>query len=151
MLKFGGSTRTFLLVGPEEDEEEESDLSVAELKEKSAEKARIRQAEEEAKVRKLKEDEEKELNKGISWGMDEDEEEEKFPDMEKNPFAELANNESLYVEDPKKCLNNWFQREGYDAPEYSVEEKVEKNVVSCYTTSYVLIGPLAISIWSENG
>ena len=32
-----------------------------------------------------------------------------------------------------------------------LEEKVEKNVVSCYTSSYVLMDPLAISIWSENG
>ena len=42
--------------------------------------------------------------------------------MEKNPFAELANNESLYIDDPKKCLKNWFDREGYDL-EYKVEEK----------------------------
>ena len=42
--------------------------------------------------------------------------------MEKNPFAELANNESLYIDDPKKCLQNWFDREGYDL-EYKVEEK----------------------------
>ena len=47
---------------------------------------------------------------------------EEFPDMKKNPFSELANNESLYVEDPKKCLKNWFEREGYDL-EYNVSEK----------------------------
>ena len=51
-----------------------------------------------------------------------EDEAEEFPDMEKNPFAELANNESLYVDDPKKCLKNWFEREGYDL-EYKVEEK----------------------------
>ena len=34
--------------------------------------------------------------------------------MEKNPFAELADNESLYIDDPKKMIEKWFDREGYD-------------------------------------
>ena len=67
-------------------------------------------------------EEESGRSKGISWGMEDDAMEEEFPDMEKNPFAELANNESLYIEDPKKCLKNWFDREGYDL-DYKVEEK----------------------------
>merc|ERR1712059_30928 len=72
--------------------------------------------------------EEKEMNRGVSWGMGDDEvDEEQFPDMEKNPFAELANNESLYIDDPKKCLKNWFEREGYECPEYTVEEKGPAN------------------------
>ena len=43
-----------------------------------------------------------------------DADEEKFPDMEKNPFAELADNESLYIDDPKKMIEKWYDREGYD-------------------------------------
>ena len=125
MLRFGGSTRTAILQGPDEDQEEESDLSVTELKALAAEKAQ-KKAEEEERLKRLAEEaenekEEREASRGISWGMD-DEPEDQFPDMEKNPFAELANNESLYIDDPKKCLQNWFNREGYDL-EYKVEEK----------------------------
>ena len=124
MLKFGGSTRTAILQGPDEDQEEESDMSVTELKALAVEKAQ-KKAEEEERLKKLAEEAESEeadkvSSRGISWGMDDDAEE--FPDMEKNPFAELANNESLYVDDPKKCLKNWFDREGFDL-EYKVEEK----------------------------
>ena len=112
-----------ILQGPEEDQEEESDLSITELKNLAAEKARKKAEEEAERLRKLEEGEEEEdqsRSRGVSWGMDDDEEE--FPDMEKNPFAELANNESLYIDDPKKCLKNWFEREGYDL-DYKVEEK----------------------------
>jgi len=130
MLKFGGSTRTILLQGPEEDEEEESDMSVTELKALAAEKARKKAEAEQEKIRKLEELEaaeegkkQEEISRGISWGMDDDAmEEESFPDMQKNPFAELANNESLYIDDPKKALKNWFEREGYEL-EFKVEEK----------------------------
>ena len=47
---------------------------------------------------------------------------ESFTDMQKNPFDELANNESLYIDDPKKALKNWFEREGYEL-DFKVEEK----------------------------
>eukprot|EP00088_Acartia_fossae_P013771 TRINITY_DN17284_c0_g1_i6.p1 TRINITY_DN17284_c0_g1~~TRINITY_DN17284_c0_g1_i6.p1 ORF type:complete len:800 (-),score=259.20 TRINITY_DN17284_c0_g1_i6:145-2544(-) len=124
MLKFGMSTRTLILQGPEEDSELESDLSVTELKTLAAEKAKKKAEEKEAALKRSEEEEEggeeTENTGGVSWGMAEDAHE--FPDMDQNPFAETADNERLYINDPKKALKNWFDREGYDL-EYDVEEK----------------------------
>ena len=89
-----------------------------------------KKAKEEEKIKKLEEFEaaeegkkQKEISREISWGRDDDAMEvESFTDMQKNPFDELANNESLYIDDPKKALKNWFEREGYEL-EFKVEEK----------------------------
>merc|ERR1712071_280337 len=63
------------------------------------------------------------VDAGVSWGMAEDAEDEN--PMAENPFAILGDascNEELYLEDPKKSLRGWFEREGYEL-EYMVEEK----------------------------
>ena len=56
-------------------------------------------------------------------------EEEKIKKLEEFEAAEegkkqqeLANNESLYIDDPEKALKNWFEREGYEL-DFKVEEK----------------------------
>lgn len=91
MMKFGGSTRLVILQGPSEDEEDESELGMTELMALKEEKEKKRK--EEVEMRKKKEEaekeaaEEKERAKGVSWGMEDDaDDEEKFPDMEKKPF-----------------------------------------------------------------
>ncbi|KAJ8666909.1 hypothetical protein QAD02_008571 [Eretmocerus hayati] len=123
MIKFGCSQRKFILQAPDEDQEQESEYSVTELKEmrrleleerEKLEKQRLLQEEEEEKLRK-----EKEENEGIDWGMGEDADEE--TDLTENPFAQ-TNNEELFLDDPKKTLRGWFEREGLDM-QYQVEEK----------------------------
>lgn len=61
MIKFGCSTRSYILTGPDEDTEEESNLTVTELQKQKLEKAL--QAEEAERKKQQKEDE------GIDWGM----------------------------------------------------------------------------------
>lgn len=118
MIHFGGSTRRYILQGPSFDEEAENELTVTELRElKVQQELKKLELIEEAKVekerlQKLKEQE------GISWGMSEDADEE--TDININPYAS-TNNEELYLNDPKKTLRGFFEREGLEM-EYKVDE-----------------------------
>lgn len=128
IFRLGASTRLFILQGPEDDQEPISELSVTQLKE--------------LKQRKLEEMshlENEELAEGfdhisvfsnsgsplahsggIDWGLGEDAKEEN--PFAENPYAlpeEAMGNESLYLDDPKKTLRGWFEREGYEL-EYKV-------------------------------
>ncbi|XP_044262562.1 kanadaptin [Tribolium madens] len=115
MLKLGCSTRSYILTGPEHDTEDESALTVTELKHKREEQIRQRELE------KLEEEERarKQEEKGIDWGLGEDADEE--TDLSENPFAQ-TNNEDLYLENPKKALRGFFEREGLDL-EYDCTEQ----------------------------
>ncbi|XP_064621223.1 kanadaptin-like [Lineus longissimus] len=121
VLKFGGSSRLFILQGPSEDQDEEAALSITEMKEQrekqKMEAQVLRQAEMEERERKetiLKQD------TSCSWGIDMEEARE--VDAE-NPFAvETPVNENLYLEDPKKALRGYFEREGFDIPQYEFIE-----------------------------
>ncbi|KAK5650215.1 hypothetical protein RI129_001244 [Pyrocoelia pectoralis] len=114
MLKLGFSTRSYVLTGPDEDTEEESALSLTELKQKRAEK--LLKEELDSKQALIKEEHEKgERRKkyeerGVDWGLGEDADEE--TDITDNPFAQ-TNNEELYIDDPKKALRGFMEREGY--------------------------------------
>ncbi|XP_068152427.1 kanadaptin [Drosophila tropicalis] len=115
MLKLGGSTRAYILQGPSEDEEPESELSVTELREQREQQAAASIAE---KTRQAVEAEERERNEGVSWGMGDDADEE--TDLTHNPYAS-TNNEDLFFDDPKRTLRGFFEREGLHL-EYKCDE-----------------------------
>lgn len=72
-MKFGCSTRMFILQGPTEDQEPESEFTVTELKEMRQQELqeRERRKEEESELLKQKELKEKEEleNRGVDWGI----------------------------------------------------------------------------------
>lgn len=119
IIKLGLSTRLFLLHGPEQDMEAESELTVTQLKEKRQSELVAREIEELEHQRQKEERKKQEEDQGIDWGMGDDADQES--DLTENPFAATAN-EELYIDDPKKTLRGWFEREGYDL-EYDVEER----------------------------
>ncbi|XP_037810648.1 kanadaptin [Lucilia sericata] len=108
MLRLGASTRSYILQGPSEDEEPESELSITEIKAK-----RQQELEQAALEKKRLADEaiERANNEGCSWGMGEDADEE--TDLTHNPYAS-SNNEELFLDDPKKTLRGYFEREGLE-------------------------------------
>ncbi|CAI6368185.1 unnamed protein product [Macrosiphum euphorbiae] len=119
LISFGGSTRMYLLQGPPDDEEKESELTVTELKAKRQAELVQREREQELQRLKREEEERKKMEQGVDWGMGEDANEEE--DTKENPFAPKEN-EQLYLDDPKKTLKGWFEREGQEL-EYDVSEK----------------------------
>ncbi|KAI9552178.1 hypothetical protein GHT06_022515 [Daphnia sinensis] len=128
VFRFGVSSRLFILQGPEDDQEAVSELSVTELKELKLKR--------DLALEKI--DSEVSTNDnihgssalvpscastGIDWGMREDAEDEN--PLAENPFSiadDLPLDENIYLDDPKKTLRGWFEREGYEL-EYKVEEK----------------------------
>ncbi|XP_012228597.2 kanadaptin [Linepithema humile] len=116
MIRFGCSKRKYILLAPPDDEEP---LQIPQFK-------LLRTQSKETRLEELQEQEEAEggtketqESEGIDWGMREDADEE--TDLTENPYASTAD-EELYLDDPKKTLRGWFEREGYDL-QYQVEEK----------------------------
>lgn len=119
MLRFGCSQRKFIVQTPPEDEEMESEYSVTELKEMRRQELMTREKEQQIQEEMERLKKEKEEAEGIDWGMGEDADEDS--DLTENPFA-MSNNEELFLDDPKKTLRGWFEREGFDL-QYQAEEK----------------------------
>lgn len=107
MLKLGCSTRTYILNGPTDDTEEESELTITELKQKRLDELQHREQEKNKQVELKK----KQEARGVDWGLGEDADEE--TDLSENPYAQ-TNNEELYLDNPKKALRGFFEREGLE-------------------------------------
>ncbi|CAL1536937.1 unnamed protein product [Lymnaea stagnalis] len=120
VVKFGGSSRLHILQGPSEDEEEESEMTITEIKaqkmkfQKEAEI--LQQLEMQEEMQRLEEEKKMLEDKGCGWGMGDDAEEQEEGET---AFGSLiAENESLYIDDPKKALKGFYEREGCDLPDY---------------------------------
>ncbi|XP_075060511.1 kanadaptin isoform X2 [Mixophyes fleayi] len=122
VLKFGGSTRLFILQGPDDDQEAESEMTVTQIKEARREKETLQKRmlgddsdEEEEdgqhEERGGKEQGESGSGSGCTWGMGDDAIEE---ENDENPIALefQEEREALYLKDPKKALQGFYDREG---------------------------------------
>ncbi|XP_045529444.1 kanadaptin [Pieris brassicae] len=122
-IKFGSSTRTYILLGPDYDCEGESELTVTEIKRRAEqmkiERDRMIQEAKEQRERERLEEEKRKEEQGIDWGMGEDADE--ASDLADNPYA-VTTNEELYLDDPKKTLRGYFEREGHEL-NYDCEER----------------------------
>jgi len=112
-IKFGGSSRRYIVEGPEEDQEEEVDM--AEVLKAKEERKQMKKEKEEAE--KTKEKGRGYCNDGASWGFGEDAQEEEL-DLK----ALMEKKKGIEVKDPKKTLKGFFEREGLDF-EYEMSEQ----------------------------
>ncbi|XP_012862285.1 kanadaptin [Echinops telfairi] len=131
VLRLGGSTRLFILQGPEEDQEAESELTVTQLKELRKQQQLML----EKKMLGEDSDEEEDMEStetkrnpssqddeiGCTWGMGEDAIED---EAEENPIVLefQQEREAFYIKDPKKALQGFFDREGEEL-EYEFDEQ----------------------------
>lgn len=115
VLQFGGSSRIFSLLGPDQDCESEWDCSPSEMREKMLKKAIEAKAAAAAK-RELEEERlrESQMSEGIDWGMRFDEDT-PAPSVDFELDGHLMEDrEQYYQSDPKKALAKFFEREGFD-------------------------------------
>ncbi|KAM9316890.1 kanadaptin [Gastrophryne carolinensis] len=130
VLKFGGSTRLFILQGPDEDQEAESDLTVTQIKEARRQRESLQRkmlGDDSDEENDLPEEEGKRPQarpadeSGCMWGMGEDAIED---ENEENPIALefQEEREALYLKDPKKTLQGFFDREGEEL-EFEYDER----------------------------
>ncbi|KPP75321.1 kanadaptin-like [Scleropages formosus] len=144
VLRFGGSTRLFVLQGPETDEEAESELTVTELRERARKQREALEkrmmgdgSDDEGGEEEEEEEEEGGGGKeggggarsssedaGCSWGMGEDRL--RGSGSLRSSHIDLPrfleDQEAAYLKDPKKALQGFYDREGEEL-EFEYEDK----------------------------
>lgn len=113
IFQFGESTRILNFVGPEEDSEPEWDCSPTEMKLRKHKKeleAKLRAAAAQEMIDDEKREKEEE---GCGWGMDYGEDEKPLTTVETDAHL-MEDREAYYNQDPKKALQKFFEREGFD-------------------------------------
>ncbi|XP_048152076.1 kanadaptin isoform X2 [Corvus hawaiiensis] len=126
-LRFGGSSRLFLLQGPKEDQESESELTVTELKalrkqqQAKLEKTMLGEDSDEEDEKEERSERSQNSDMSCSWGMGEDAEDD---EVEENPIAIDFQDvqDAFYVKDPRKALQGFFDREGEEL-EYEYDDR----------------------------
>ncbi|KFD60987.1 hypothetical protein M514_08032 [Trichuris suis] len=129
VIRFGGSSRLYIMQGPESDEEPESSLSVSQIKERANKQKEL--------MSRTKSEPPAEPpsgpaptppetlpDRGIDWGLlsygedeednDEDQQSVHSDEGEEISFEQLEQREQYYVNDPRKALKKFFEREGYE-------------------------------------
>ncbi|XP_072712817.1 kanadaptin [Ciconia boyciana] len=126
-LRFGGSSRLFLLQGPKEDQESESELTVTQLKalrkqqQAKLEKTMLGEDSDEEDEKEERSERSQNSDMSCSWGMGEDAEED---EVEENPIAIDFQDvqDAFYMKDPRKALQGFFDREGEEL-EYEYDDR----------------------------
>ncbi|XP_014805961.1 PREDICTED: kanadaptin [Calidris pugnax] len=125
-LRFGGSSRLFLLQGPEEDQESESELTVTQLKAlRKQQRAKLEKTmlgeDSDEEEKEERNDKGQNSDMSCSWGMGEDAEED---EVEENPIAIDFQDvqDAFYMKDPRKALQGFFDREGEEL-EYEYDDR----------------------------
>ncbi|CAI4222266.1 unnamed protein product [Auanema sp. JU1783] len=117
VFQFGGSSRLLNLIGPCEDQEAEWEYSPTEMREKMKRKAL--EAKLATAARKEFEEDQKndDRDEGINWGMDYGEDDASAYVLDGHLEED---GEAYYVNDPKRALSKFFDREGFEMKfEYS--------------------------------
>ncbi|PAV65033.1 hypothetical protein WR25_16534 isoform J [Diploscapter pachys] len=122
VMQFGGSSRVVSLIGPPEDKEDEWDVSPTEMKQKVHQKtleaklaaAARKELAEEEKREEIRKKEQQEADEGISWGMNYGDDDDKLITPLELDSHLMEDREQYYMQDPKKALTKFFEREGFD-------------------------------------
>lgn len=117
-IKFGGSSRIYIVEGPPDDQEEEADLDVLREKKRQylAQTAENKQKSKQTTTSSTSSTSDVEADEGASWGFGEDAVEEHL-----NLQELFEKKKNIEVKDAKKTLRNFFEKEGLEL-EYEMTE-----------------------------